>query len=134
MIVAPTADSSAHMVLAEVSIRQRTIIRVPTRPSPPPTKKWITKRAKRCMSPVGVAGAAVVSPREVDFIYRGGRRFRAELKGSCVALDFYNGFYLRPDPNDGEICADRDAIHARSGGECEIDRFREVLPAPDRTK
>ena len=53
---------------------------------------------------------------------------RARLQDECPALDYYRGFYVRPQP-DGRICADRDAIRTRSGGDCGIDRFRRLVPA-----
>jgi len=46
---------------------------------------------------------------------------------ACPALDFYSGFYLRPSA-DGQVCADRDTVHARSGGQCGIERFRTLVP------
>jgi hypothetical protein len=51
---------------------------------------------------------------------------RARLDHGCRALDFYSGFYLRPAP-DGNICADRDSVRARSGASCEISRFRRLV-------
>ena len=32
---------------------------------------------------------------------------------------------------DGRICADRDVIRSRVGGECRIDQFRVLTPAGD---
>jgi len=133
---------SLHLVLLQAGgrgadspdlvIRQRVIIRVPTRNAPmtTPLHRWKEKKGPKCISGNGVAGAIVFSSREVDFILPGGARIRAELESSCPALDFYNGFYLRPDPTDRMICADRDTIHARSGGECQITRFRRLVPRP----
>jgi hypothetical protein len=74
-----------------------------------------------------IAASAVVKPDHIDIIYRGGLRLRAELENACPALEFYGGFYIQPT-RDGQICAGRDAIRSRSGGECQIKRFRKLVP------
>jgi len=123
----PPPDS-APLQYAQVIIRERVIVRVPTRPARDrrPTR-WKEKAGPKCMPLEGIAGAALIDPETVDFIVKGGPRLRVELESSCPALDYYNGFYLRPG-EDGLICAERDAIHARSGGECQIKRFRKLIP------
>ena len=73
-------------------------------------------------------GAAVLAGNSVDFILRNGLRLRARFANSCPALDFYAGFYL-DQREDGQLCAGRDVIHSRAGGECQIDRFRLIIPA-----
>lgn len=123
---APAGASTLQ--LAQVIVRERVIVRVPTRTSPDQRPmRWKEKDGPKCMPLQGVAGAALIDPETVDFILQGGQRLRARLEDSCPALDYYNGFYLRPG-EDGMICADRDAIHARSGGECQINRFRKLVP------
>lgn len=114
--------------LAQIIIHERVIVRIPTRvvPDRQPTR-WRERDGPKCIPLQGIAGAVLIDPETVDFILPGGPRVRAQLQSSCPALDYYNGFYLRPGPDD-MICADRDAIHARSGGECEIARFRKLIP------
>jgi hypothetical protein len=122
--------TSAPLQYAQVIIRERVIVRVPTRPGPNRDRRpmrWKEKDGPKCMPLEGIAGAALIDPETVDFIVQGGPRLRVELESSCPALDYYNGFYLRPG-EDGLICAGRDAIHARSGGECQIKRFRKLVP------
>jgi hypothetical protein len=75
----------------------------------------------------GVGGAAVIEEDSVDLILKGGQRVRARFASSCAALDYYSGFYILPT-KDGRICADRDSIHTRAGGECQIARFRLLVP------
>ncbi|MDB5682754.1 MAG: hypothetical protein JWM75_452 [Sphingomonas bacterium] len=118
--------SAAPIQFAQLIIRERLVVRVPAK-RVPPTIKWKTKRAPRCMSAEGMAGAAVMGPDSIDLIARGGQRIRAELQSACPALDFYGGFYLKPSA-DRKLCAGRDSIHARSGGACEIKRFRKLVP------
>jgi hypothetical protein len=88
---------------------------------------WRERRGGRCINSADVAGAAITPDGAVDFVLRGGKRMRAWLESECPALDFYQGFYVKPD-RDGMVCAGRDSIHSRSGGECQIDRFRRLEP------
>ena len=60
-------------------------------------------------------------------VMRGGRVIRARLEKGCPSIDFYSGFYLKPT-KDGQLCQDRDTIHSRTGGACEIEKFRTLLP------
>ncbi len=123
------APVDERVALARIIIRERSIVRVPARVAvAPPTLRWTEKRGPRCIAAEGLAGAAVMTPDSIDLIARGGTRTRVELESECPALDFYTGFYLAPSP-DRQICAGRDAIHARSGGECQIKRFRALVPA-----
>lgn len=115
--------------LAQLIVRERLVVRVPARRSAPMIK-WKEKRAPKCMSAEGLAGAAVVEPDSIDMIARGGQRFRVELASACPGIEFYRGFYLVPSA-DRMICAGRDAIHARSGGKCQIKRFRKLVPDND---
>ena len=122
---APPAPSS-HQTVAQLVIRQGVIVRVPTRKPDRPVK-WRERKGPKCIPADALAGALVSGPETVDLLLRGGKRVRAELESRCPALDYYSGFYIRPG-RDGQICQDRDAIHARSGGKCEIDRFRRLVP------
>ncbi len=112
-----------------IQMEQRTIIRVPLgRPRrPAPMSLWRERRGGRCIDSTKVAGAAITPEGAVDLVLRGGQRMRAWLESECPALDFYQGFYVKPD-RDGMVCAGRDAIHSRSGGECQIERFRRLEP------
>lgn len=121
---APRAD---RVELAQIIVHQRIIVRVPATTRVPPIVRWKQKRGPRCIAADGFAGAAVMAPDSIDLLARGGQRVRAELEDACPALDFYSGFYLTPSP-DRQLCAGRDAIHARSGGECQIKRFRRLVP------
>lgn len=122
-------------------VRERFIIRVPlprilrreaasasAAVAAPPLTRWKTKKGPACV-PLGMlAGAQVSAPASIDLTLKGGGRIRAELEDRCPALDYYGGFYLKPTA-DGKVCADRDAIHTRAGGACEIERFRRLVPA-----
>lgn len=126
--MAHPVEEPPPLAFAQVMIRERVIVRIPSRViSERRVDRWREKNGPKCIPLQGIGGAILVDLSTVDFILPGGPRVRAKLEASCPALDYYNGFYLRPG-EDGMICADRDAIHARSGGECEITRFRKLIP------
>lgn len=133
--IASVADFAANAQRITV-VREQQTIRIPLRPvvalpMPRPMSEWKESRGSRCIDRGSIAAATVNGPKSVDFILRDRTRQRARLQNSCPALDYYQGFYLKPTA-DGKICQDRDAIHSRSGGECEIDRFRKLTPAKQR--
>jgi hypothetical protein len=122
----------------EMVIQQRLIIRIPRipvgrvsmaapAPAPPPIR-WVEKRADACVPAIALAGAVVNGANSVDLVLNGGKRLRARLNDRCPALDFYSGFYLKMH-SDGRVCADRDSIRSRSGGECRIRSFKSLVPA-----
>lgn len=133
-LAASVADSAEEKVeFAQLMIQRRVVVRVPAMrlqaapvpmPQPIPLKEV---KGPKCLVMSQLAGAAITRPDSVDLYLRGGRRLRAQLDDDCPALDYYSGFYLAPT-KDGQVCGGRDTIHARSGGKCLIDRFRELVP------
>lgn len=122
-------SGSEPVLFAQLTIRQQLMIRVPTRRQPAEPTRWKEKNGPKCIPADALAGAHI-SPEGVDLLLRGGKRVRAKL-GRCPPLDYYSGFYVRPG-SDGRICEDRDSIRVRSGGSCEIDAFRRLVPAKKR--
>lgn len=119
------AQQAGNTVVRQLRIRQ-TLVRVPVRPAPMRVAAplaWKEKRGPKCLPGGGFAGAQLSKPGSVDLFLRDGRTMRAELAKRCTGLDLHHGFYMRGTP-DGRMCAGRDSIHARSGGQCEIKRFR----------
>lgn len=126
------ATSEPPLQFAQRLIREQIMVRVPVRvrpATPAPRIEWEERRGPRCIAARSVGGAARMGPNSVDLILKDNRRIRAKLERSCPALDYYHGFYVRPNP-DGRICADRDVIRSRVGGECEIDAFRLLRAEP----
>ena len=125
--------------VAQVRIREHIVIRVPRvvgtvramRTSPPPEPNWKEKKADKCIPMTQLAGYAVTRGDNVDLLLNGSGRLRIKLDHDCPALDYYSGFYIRRNP-DGMICAKRDTIRSRSGGECSIKGFRRLIPQPPR--
>lgn len=129
---APSPRASAPtetFEIAQLTIRSRITVRIRSEPAavPPPYLELRERKGPRCLPMAGIVGAAVIAGNSVDFMLRGGSRVRARFESNCPALDFYSGFYLAPGA-DGQVCADRDAVHSRAGGECAIDKFRLLTP------
>lgn len=125
----PDGGSGARaLMVAQVTVQETIVIRVPAqKTSRPKPMQWKLRKGPKCIPMASVAGAAVVAEDAVDFVLRGGLRVRAQFSATCSALDYYSGFYVLPT-DDGLICANRDMIHTRAGGECAIRRFKKLIP------
>lgn len=123
---APADQVAGPPRLAQLTIEQSLVVRVPRR-TPVRPLKWKSKKGPQCVPMAAIAGAAVVADDAIDLALRGGQRLRAHFASNCPALDYYSGFYILPT-QDGKICADRDVIRTRAGGQCEILRFRKLVP------
>lgn len=123
-------EAAADPSVRRLVIRDEVIVRVPVRPRlAPPRVEWKERKGPKCVPLASVRAAMLAGPNAVDFLLRDRRRVRAKLSRDCAALDFYGGFYLKT--KDERMCADRDFLHSRMGGRCEIDRFRRLVPQLD---
>ncbi|MDP8993829.1 MAG: hypothetical protein M3N07_02430 [Pseudomonadota bacterium] len=133
LLLGGAADEApaGEMQFAQVTVRQQIILRVPRGRQVPAAGasliEWREGRGPRCVPVRSVLGATLLGRNSVDLILRDNSRVRARLDRSCPGLDFYQGFYIS-GTEDGLICADRDAIRSRMGGQCEIDQFRSLTP------
>lgn len=91
------------------------------RPAPPRSGR------QRCIDIGTVAGAQIYGDSAIELTMKGGGRWRMHLAQECPALSFYQGFYYQ-QKQAGLICAGRDAIGARSGGECGIAAIVPISP------
>ncbi len=115
-------------------IHERIVIRIPrfrdtpARAALPDTRilRWKEKGGPHCIGTADITGAAIGASDAVDLLMADGKRMRARLGRDCPSIDFYDGFYLRPDP-DGKVCGTRDTIRSRSGAACPIRDFRRLV-------
>jgi hypothetical protein len=106
-------------------VERQWILRVPVRPRPVLQRiSWAEGKRFKCVRTNAIRGAMLAGPDRVDFVL-GRERIRATLDGSCGALDFYGGFYLKTD--DDRVCAQRDSLHSRMGGSCRIEQFHRLV-------
>ncbi len=83
------------------------------RPAPPEAGR------STCIDVRRVAGAQLFGDASVELTLQNGARWRMYFAQGCPALDFYQGFYYRR-AEQGRLCAGRDAVISRAGGECPI--------------
>jgi hypothetical protein len=129
-VAAAQAPEPAAEPSVSVHIYSQTIVRVPAapanvspaRPRPAPPKAG----RKRCINVEHVAGAIVYGDQAVEMTLSNGQRWRMYLAQGCPTLSFYQGFYYRR-AQAGKLCAGRDVVIARSGGECNI---VSIMPVP----
>jgi hypothetical protein len=100
---------------------------VTTRPFPPKQGR------DRCINVDGLAGAQLFGDRAIELSMHNGQHYRLFLARECPALSFYQGFYYRRQ-KAGQLCAGRDVIGARSGGECPIASIITVRSLPGETR
>lgn len=136
------APGGMQIVRYQVIIEERLIIRVPARrssltsfsasaekraPAPEPLIVWKKSSGPKCLPMRRIMGVVTAERDSIDIITSEQQRFRALLNRGCRALDFYSGFYMEPS-KDGQLCRDRDDIHARSGAKCQVDKFSLMVP------
>jgi hypothetical protein len=108
-------------------IEDEVILRVPIQPRPLlPEIEWVEKKGPKCVPVAAIRRALLSGAEQVDFILADHSRIRAKFDEDCPALDFYGSFYLQLE--DDRLCAHRDAVHARSGGSCTIEHFKQLVP------
>jgi hypothetical protein len=129
-MLAALAGGQQHGV-TRLAVEEDVIWRVPVRPAPQfGPVEWIERKGPNCVPAAAIRGALLSGPEHVDFLVGNRSRIRAEFDDDCPALDFYGGFYLRPE--DARICVKRDAVYSRMGGSCRIERFSHLVPRPRR--
>lgn len=135
--VQPASVGAQSSSVRRLTISEQRVVRIPLRSTAVPLPRAGAEdketRGPKCVARSKIAGASLNGLKSIDFTLRSGTRLRARLKNSCPAIDYYAGFYLNPTV-DGEICSDRDAVHARSGGECQIDIFRKLTAKSAKPK
>ena len=114
-------------VVRRVVIQDEVIWRGPVRPHlRGPAIEWHERKGPKCIPAGAIRGANLADSEHVDFLLFDRSRMRARFDEDCPALDFYGGFYLKPE--DEMLCARRDSVHSRMGSSCRIERFRRLVP------
>lgn len=111
---------------------QRVILRIPPKPAPAASRKsepirYKEEKVGKCLLMDRLIGARPGPKESLELLTRDGNFIRAYLGDGCLAREFYAGAYVERSA-DGKICIDRDLLHARTGAQCEIDKFRLLVP------
>jgi hypothetical protein len=127
----PPPQAVERIEMAQLTFHSRIVIRIPRMmpqarvPLDRPVR-LDEKKGPKCV-PLTTLDRAIITGRDsIDLLLETGERIRAHFDDDCPALDFYPDLYLRL-PDDGLMCAKRDAIRSRSGGVCPIETFRRVV-------
>ena len=91
-------------------------------------QKYEQRNIGKCIPVRSIAGVQTVSSRDLVLYLADRRMIRAQLLKSCNARDFYLGFMIEPN-EDGNLCAGRDTLRARTGATCKIGAIRQLVPA-----
>ncbi len=106
--------------------QERVIIRIPPKPAPAPVK-WKEQKIGKCILMNRLVGSRPGPKESLEILTSDGNVIRAYLGDGCLAREFYAGAYVERSA-DGKLCIDRDLLHARTGAQCEIDKFRLLVP------
>ena len=132
----PSFISALHIQLGDswyqARSNQRVIIRIPPKPAPATVKKsekieYKEEKIGKCLLMDRLIGARPGPKESLEIMTRDGNVIRAYLGDGCLAREFYAGAYVERS-TDGKLCIDRDLLHARTGAQCEIDKFRVLVP------
>jgi hypothetical protein len=122
----------------QVRIEQRITIRItPAQPAAQPNmlaalpsrplRQRMTERdIGRCLPIAGIAGVQASADNRLILYLRDSRIVSAALDRTCSARDFYSGFYMQRT-SDGQLCVKRDTLQSRSGANCKLSRFRQLV-------
>ena len=122
----------------QIRIEQRVVIRV-TPPAPsarrnllaelPPgdaAPRYEEKRKEKCVPLEDIAAVQTGSGNRLVLFMRDRRMLSVNLEKSCLARDFYSGFYVEKS-KDGRLCVSRDRLQSRTGASCEVETIRQLV-------
>lgn len=89
--------------------------------------KYEERKIGKCIAMDKLLGFSPGPAQSLEFLTKDRQLIRAYLSDNCQSKEFYAGAYIEK-PKDGKLCRKRDIIHARYGSECELDRFRLLVP------
>jgi hypothetical protein len=128
---------------AQVQIQQHLSIRIsPGPPIAPPNLAMDMEQEDRgvhleerrmgnCVPVSAVVGVQSAQGNRLLLFLRDTRVVSAMLEKSCRSTDYYSGFYVERNA-DGQICVERDKLHARSGANCKIRDLKALVEVSSR--
>lgn len=123
----------------QVRIEQQVTVRIGPRPAPMPLlptmfdndfgndgPRFTERKAGKCVPIGGIAGVQPAPGNRLLLIMRDRRLITASLRRGCNSRDFYSGFIVARN-DDGMICTGRDQLLSRSGANCQVGGFRQLV-------
>lgn len=123
----------------QVRIEQTVTIRIGPRPAPVTLApaffesemdssglRLVERKFGNCVPVAGIMGVQPAPGNRLLLIMRDQRLLTASLKKGCNSRDYYSGFLIARN-QDGLICTGRDKLLARSGANCQVDGFRQLI-------
>ncbi|MEQ1499671.1 MAG: hypothetical protein ABL914_13525 [Novosphingobium sp.] len=141
-VVQPASPPVVALPAEQVSIEQRVTIRINPRPAPMPDgpdmfdrradrePRFIERKFGKCVALAGIAGIQPATSNKLLLIMRDNRLITAQLEKGCQAREFYSGLIVKRAA-DGQLCVDRDALMSRSGANCQVVGFRQIVQVSD---
>ncbi len=137
----PSLASQLHILFGDewfqakdfqARVQQRIIIRFPSNAgngvySTGKPIKYKEEKIGKCVLVSRLIGSRPEGKDRLEFVTKDQQLIRAYLGDGCLAREFYAGAYVEKS-SDGKLCIDRDILHARTGAQCEIDKFRLMVP------
>ena len=138
----PFGEGWAAPDAGQVRIEQRVTIRITPRAAPMPMAptmfdqdqleggggpRFSERKLGKCLPIAGIAGVQPAPSDRLLLIMRDQRMITAQLGKGCRSRDYYSGFLVAKNA-DGMICTGRDALLSRSGANCQVHTFRQLVP------
>lgn len=140
------ADSFRPRAAQQVRIEQRVTIRISPRAAPMPMMpsalaeldsgggrgepRFIERKMGKCLALNGIAGVQAGPRNKLVLMLRDGRVVSATLGKACQGRDYYSGFLVAKNA-DGMLCTGRDELLSRSGSNCKVSGFRQIVEIGD---
>ena len=84
----------------------------------------------KCLALNGIAGVQAGPRNKLMLMLRDGRVVSATLDKACQGRDYYSGFLVAKNA-DGMLCTGRDELLSRSGSNCKVNGFRQIVEVDD---
>lgn len=124
----------------QVRIEQQVTIRISPRPAPVPLMpqtfvtededssgpRFVERKFGKCVPIAGIAGVQPGDGNRLILFLRDRRILSATLEKACRGRDYYSGFLIAKN-SDGMLCTGRDELLSRSGVNCRVSGFKQLV-------
>jgi hypothetical protein len=129
----------------QVRIEQQVTIRISPRAVPMPMNpqafisdsfesdggpRWTERKFGKCLAVAGIAGVQPGPDNRLILLLRDRRVISASLAKGCRSRDYYSGFLVARNA-DGQLCTARDDLLSRSGANCKVSGFKQLVQVDD---